>query len=77
MLMRKEIDFDKYQYFFNGWIARKSKRDGKTEIFRDGQWVACKFKTDINLMAHVGDADVVELDTANLAFLKEQLSVTK
>ncbi|MCL1892429.1 MAG: hypothetical protein FWF97_04055 [Alphaproteobacteria bacterium] len=72
--MTQTVDFKKYQYYFNGWIARKNKKTNKTEMFKDGQWIECKFKRDIDLMAHVGDEDVMEIGSPNKQFLQEQLN---
>jgi hypothetical protein len=43
-------------------------------MFRDGKWVECKFKRDIELMAHVGDEDVMEINSKHQPFLQEQLN---
>jgi hypothetical protein len=72
--MAQDVDFKNYQYFFNGWIARKNKKTNKTEMFRGGKWIECTFKRDINTMAHVGDEDVMEIDSSEQKFLQEQLN---
>jgi hypothetical protein len=75
--MTQNMDFEKYQYFFNGWVARKDKETGETERFIDGKWVIYEFSRDIQLMAHVGDEDVIELDSSDASFLEKQLKLIK
>ena len=57
----EEIDFKKNKYFYNGWIARKDKTTNKTELFYKGEWTPCEFGQDLELRAHFGDNDMVEL----------------
>lgn len=73
--MATNIDFQKYKYYYNGWIARKDRKTGKTEMFVNGSWTDCSFPYDIDLMAHVGDEDALELQTESKEFLKEQLEI--
>lgn len=71
--MSQKVDFKKYDYFFNGWIARKNKTSGKTEMFVNGQWTATTFPRGLENMASIGDEDIVKLDERYSMFLQEQI----
>ncbi len=55
------IDFRRYKYFYNGWIARKDRQTNQSELFYQGKWTPWQFGTDLDLLAHFGDTDVSEL----------------
>jgi hypothetical protein len=57
------VDFSKYKYYYNGWIARTNKETNETEMLLNGKWVLCKPGTAnrLDLQAHFGDEDLVEL----------------
>ena len=59
--MEQKIDFKKYKYFYNGWIARKDKTTNKTELFYQGKWTPWEFGMDLDVSAHFGDTDIAEL----------------
>lgn len=65
--MTDNIDFKKYKYYYNGWIARVNKKTGEAEMFMNGNWVSCKPETAkrLDLQAHFGDTDVSELSDCN------------
>lgn len=65
--MTDSVDFKKYKYYYNGWVARVNKETGKTEMFLKGVWVLCKPETvkTLDLQAHFGDSDVSELSDSN------------
>lgn len=75
--MTKDVDFDKYQYFYNGWVARKDKKTNKTEKFIKGKWTLFNFARDISITAHVGDEDIMELYEDSEQFLQEELERLK
>lgn len=56
----EEIDFKKYKYFYNGWIARKDKTTNKTELFYKGTWTPWVFGHDLEWYVNFED-DMVEL----------------
>jgi hypothetical protein len=72
--MEQNIDFEKYKYYFNGWIARTNKQTNKTEKLIKGKWVVYNFTRDIDTMAHVGNEDVMEIEKHSEQFLQEQLN---
>lgn len=60
-MLINEIDFKRYKYYYNGWIARKDRQTNKSELFYKGKWTSWEFGTDLDLMANFGDTDLVEL----------------
>lgn len=66
-------DFKKYDYFYNGWVARLNKKNGKSELFVNGTWKPAKFANGLNLLAGAGSSDVVKLDATSSKFLQELL----
>lgn len=59
--MVKKIDFKKYKYYYNGWIARKDRETGKTELFYNGEWTPWKFGMDLDAKTRF-DTDLEELN---------------
>ena len=68
------VDFQKYDYYYNGWIARRDKKTGRSELFINGKWQITRFAHDLNFMSDVGFTDIIKLDANAYKFLQEQLA---
>lgn len=69
-----KVNFQKYDYFYNGWIARRDKKTGQSELFVNGKWQPTRFAHDLNAMSDTGITDVIKLDVNASNFLQEQLA---